>query len=143
MIRRPPSATLTDTLLPYTTLVRSRARAKGGIPARAVRRVAPAELERDAAEDEAEQHHDERRIERGQHDRIGQRECGEQPAAAKHQPRLVTVPDGCDAVHRHVALAAPAAAGDADADAPLQAPHPHKGGTRKSDHNGPRAGTNP
>src|SRR3546814_11671135 len=35
-----------------------RARAKGGIPARAVRRVAPAELERDAAEDEAEQHHD-------------------------------------------------------------------------------------
>src|SRR3546814_18179244 len=31
-----------------------RARAKGGIPARAVRRVAPAELERDAAEAEAE-----------------------------------------------------------------------------------------
>src|SRR3546814_15841419 len=63
-----------------------------------------AELEGDAAEDEAEQHGDERRIERRKDGGVGQREDREKADAAEHQPGLVAVPDGGDGIHRDVAV---------------------------------------
>ena len=83
-----------------------RARGEAEIPDVPVAGIAPAEFERDAAEHEAEQHRDQRRVERGHHDRISEREGGEQPAAAEHQPGFVAVPDRRDRIHRGVALAA-------------------------------------
>src|SRR3546814_17081286 len=64
-----------------------RARATGGIPARAVRRAAPAELERAAAADEAAQHHEERRTEPGQHEPRRQREQPEERREGKRGGR--------------------------------------------------------
>ncbi len=103
-------------------------------------RIAPAELEGDAAQHEAEQHRDQRRIERGQDDRIGQREGGHQAPAAQHQPGLVAVPDRRDAVHRDVPLMADLEAGEEDADAQIEAVHDDIGDDREADDPGPDDG---
>ncbi len=63
----------------------------------------PAKLEGDAAEDEAEQHDDDRQVERRHDHRIGERKSDEQASAAEHQPRLVAVPERRHRVHHHVA----------------------------------------
>jgi hypothetical protein len=65
---------------------------------------APAEFERNAAEYEPDQHGDNRRIEGGHQDRVGQRKCGHQAAATQHQPGLVAVPYRCDGIHHHIAV---------------------------------------
>ena len=65
--------------------------------------VAEAELEGDAAEDQRQQHDQDREIDRRDDDREGQRERGQQPDAAEHQPGLVAVPDRRDGVHHQVA----------------------------------------
>ena len=114
-----------------------RAEEEAGIPEFAVAGIAPAELEGDAAEDEAEQHRDQRRVERGQDDRISEREGGEQPAAAEHQPGLVAVPDRRDRVHRLVALLADREAREEDADAEIEPVHHHIGRDREGDDEGP------
>ena len=67
--------------------------------------IAPAEFEGDAAEHQAEQHRDHRRVERRHQHRVGQRKRRHQPAAAEHQPGFVAVPDRRDAVHDDVAIA--------------------------------------
>jgi hypothetical protein len=103
-------------------------------------RIAPAELEGDAAEDEAEQHRGERRVERRQDDRVGQWKGREQPAAAQHQPGLVAVPDRRDRVHRLVPLLADAKAGKEDADAEIEAVHDHVHRDGKGDQERPDDG---
>ncbi|MNT20205.1 hypothetical protein D3C72_1555060 [compost metagenome] len=65
---------------------------------------APAVLEGDATEDEADDHGDNRRVERRQNGRIGKRKHRHQAAAAQHEPGLVAVPDGRDRIHHHVAI---------------------------------------
>ena len=107
-------------------------------PNGAVARVAPAELEGDAAEHQPQQHRDHQRIGRGQDDRIGEREGGEQAAAAHHQPGLVAVPDRRDGVHRLVALLAHREAGEQDADAEVEAVHHHIGEHGEGDDRRPR-----
>jgi hypothetical protein len=52
-----------------------------------------AELKGHAAEDQADQHQDERQVQRREHHRVGQREGAKQRRAAQHQPGFVTVPN--------------------------------------------------
>jgi hypothetical protein len=85
--------------------------------------VAPAELERDAAEDQREQHRDDRRVQRRHQDRVTERERGHQAATAEHQPCFVAVPDRRDRVHRDVALRARLERREQDADAEIEAVH--------------------
>ena len=63
-----------------------------------------AELEGDAAQDEPDEHEDDGEVKRRHHDRVGEREGCEQPAAAHHQPGLVAVPEGRDRAHHGVAV---------------------------------------
>ena len=95
-------------------------------------RVAPAKLERHAAEHQPQQHRDDQRIGRRQNDRIGERERRHQPAAAEHQPGLVAVPHRRDRVHRLIALLADRKAGKQDADAEIEAVHHDIGEHRKA-----------
>ena len=118
----------------------ARAERERDVPQRPVTRIAPAELERDAAEDQPEQHCDDQRVGRRQDDRIGEREGGEQAAAAHHQPGLVAVPDRRDRVHRLVALVADREAREEDADAEIEAVHDDIGEDREADDPGPDDG---
>ena len=99
--------------------------------------IAKTELEGDAAEDQAEQHGGERRVERRQDDGIGQRKGRHQPAAAQHQPRLVPVPDRRDGVHRRIPLGPDAEGGEEDADAEVEAVHHDIHADGKGDDAGP------
>ena len=66
---------------------------------------APAVFKGDAAKDQPQQHQDDRHIKRGHHRGIGQREDGEQTAAAQNQPSFIAVPDRRDRVHHHITFA--------------------------------------
>src|SRR5437868_8138514 len=102
--------------------------------------IAPAEFESDTAEDQAEQHGDERRVERRQDDRISERERRHQPAAAEHQPGLVAVPDRRDRVHRAIASPSDRESGEEDADAEIEAVHDDVHRDREGDDHGPDHG---
>src|SRR5262249_61387261 len=67
--------------------------------------VQKTKLKSDTAKDQCEQHHRDRKIDRRNDDREGQRESGEEPEAAQNQPGLVAVPDRPDRVHDDVARA--------------------------------------
>ena len=97
----------------------------------------PAEFEGDAAEHQAEQHRDDRRIERRHQHRIGQRECRHQAAAAEHQPGFVAVPDRRDAVHDDVAVALLRKQRKQDAEAEVETVHHDIDEHRKGDDEGP------
>ncbi len=84
-----------------------------------------AELEGHAAEDQRQQHDDDRQVERRQHHRIGQRKGREQPAAAQHQPGLVAVPDRRHGVHHDVPIGSVLHEREEDADAEIEAVHHH------------------
>ena len=99
----------------------------------------PAEFERDTAEHQPQQHRDNQRIGRGQHHCVGEREGGEEPAAAEHQPGLVAVPHRCDSVHRAVTLAVPEGR-EQDADAEVEPVHHHIGEHREGDDESPDHG---
>ena len=58
-----------------------------------------AELERDSAEDEREQHYEYGKIDRRNDDGEGEGESREQTKPAEHQPGLVAVPDRRDRIH--------------------------------------------
>ena len=55
-----------------------------------------AELECDAAQDERNQHEEERNVEGAEHRRIDVRECCERGTARRNHPDLVAVPDRTD-----------------------------------------------
>jgi hypothetical protein len=95
--------------------------------ASALGRGTEAELEADAAEHQRQQHGDHRGIQRGQDHRVGEREHREQSAAAQHQPGLVAIPHGCDAVHHHVAILLAPFGREQDADAEVEAVEQHIG----------------
>ena len=101
---------------------------------------APAELEGDAAEDEAEQHEDDRHVERGQHGGVGQREDRHQAAAAEDEPGLVAVPDRGDRVGHHVAVVLFGEEREEDADAEIEAVEDDVGEHREGDEAGPDEG---
>ena len=65
--------------------------------------VPVAELESDAAENEGQQHDQDRKVDRRQNDRKSEREGGQERDAAEHEPGLVAVPDRRDRVHDPVA----------------------------------------
>jgi hypothetical protein len=88
-----------------------------------VPRIAPAELERDAAKHQAEQHRDDRRVHCRHQDGESERERRHQPAAAQHQPGLVAIPYRRDRVHRLVALLADTERREQDADAQIESVH--------------------
>ena len=94
-------------------------------------------LERHAAQDQAQQHRDQRRIQGWQDDGIGQRKGSEQAAAAQHQPGFVTVPYRRDAVHRRVAILPHLEQREEDADAKVEPIHHDIGDDRKADDGGP------
>ena len=81
----------------------ARARGKAVIPERAVLGVAVAEFEGEPAEDQGEQHQQDREIDGRNDDGEGDREGGEQADAAENEPSLVAVPDRRDRVHHQVA----------------------------------------
>ncbi len=110
------------------------------VPERPVPRIAPAEFERDAAKHKAEQHGDDQRIGCRQQHRIGQREGGEQPAAAQHQPGFVPVPYRRDGVHRAVALHPHLDRRKQYADAQVEPVHHHIGKDGKGDDKRPDDG---
>ena len=80
----------------------------------------PAVFEGHAAKDQRQKHEDDGDVERGHHDRIGQREDGEQPAAAKDKPGFVAVPDRCDRIHHLVPLILILREREEDADAQIE-----------------------
>jgi hypothetical protein len=80
-----------------------------------------AELEGDAAEDERDQHDEERHVERRQQDRVGEIEDSEEPAAAQDEPGLVAVPDRRDGEHHPVAPILRPRGREEDADAEIEA----------------------
>src|SRR5262249_56946585 len=73
------------------------------VPESLVVSVPKTKLKSDTAKDQCEQHHRDRKIDRRNDDREGQRESGEEPEAAQNQPGLVAVPDRPDRVHDDVA----------------------------------------
>ena len=92
--------------------------------------VAPAvrlqpELEGDAAKDEAEQHQQDRKVERGNDDREGQRKRRHESGAAQDQPRLVAVPYGRDGIHHQRARCVVAREREQDAHAQIEAVEEH------------------
>ena len=116
-----------------------RAACESDIPQRPMAGIAPAELEGDAAEDETQQHGDNRRVEGRQDDRISEREGGEEAAAAEHEPGLVAVPHRRDRVHRNVALLARRERREQEADAEVEPVHDHIGEDREGDEHRPQA----
>src|SRR5271167_3717586 len=77
---------------------------KGTIPKGAPDAILEAKLEGDAAEDERDQHHQDRKV-YGRYDNgKSQRKRREEGDAAKHQPGLVAVPDRRDRVHDHLPI---------------------------------------
>ena len=97
----------------------------------------PAELEGHAAEDQRQQHDDDRQIERRHDHRVGLREGDPQAAAAEHQPGLVAVPERRDRVHHLVALAFAARERKQDADAEVEAVEDDVERDRGADQRGP------
>ena len=114
-----------------------RAAAEGPVPEELAAFGAPAELKGHAAQDKGQQHGDERGIEGGQHHGIGQREHGQQTAAAEHQPGFIAIPDGGDGIHHHVAVMAFLGKRKEDADAEIEAVEDHIGENREGDEAGP------
>ena len=80
-----------------------------------------AELERHAAEDQRQQHEENREIEGGQQRSVGCGEGGKEPAAAEDEPCLVAIPDGCDGGLHLVAFVTVFREGEEDADAEIEA----------------------
>ena len=99
----------------------------------AMGRIAPPRLEGDAPEDQPEQHSDKRRVEGRKDDRIGEREGGQQTAAAQHKPSLVAIPDRGHRVHRPIALRPDGNPWEQDADAKIEPVHHDIGGDGKGD----------
>ena len=110
------------------------------VPERPVCRIAPAVLEGDPAKHEAEQHGDDKRIGRRQHDRISQREGREEAAPAEHQPGLVTIPHRSDGVHRPVPALPDLKGREQDADAEVETVHDNIGEDGEGDDESPDDG---
>ena len=91
-------------MAPCISAASDRAEGEGQVPGPAIALGLEAELEGDAAQDQPDQHEDDRDVERRQHDGVSEREGGEQAAAAEHEPGLVAVPEGRDRVHHGVAV---------------------------------------
>ena len=117
-----------------------RAAEEGDVPEELAPPGAPAELEGDAAEDEREQHGDDRRVERRHHHGVGEREDREEPAAAEDQPGLVAVPDRRDGVHREILVRLALDQREEDADPEVEAVEHHVGEHREGDQPGPDEG---
>ena len=99
-----------------------------------------AELERHAAEDERQKHGDERRIERRQQHRIGQRKGRHQAAATEHQPGLVAVPDRRNGGDHRLLVLLRLCEGREDADAEVEAVEHHIGEDREGEDAAPHDG---
>ncbi len=97
---------------------------------------AEAELEGDAAEDQGEEHDNERHVEGRQQRRVAHREDGEEQRAAEHEPSLVAVPDRRDRAHHGVAVGVVWREGEEDAEAEIEAVHHHVEGDPESEHEG-------
>ena len=95
------------------------------IPEMAVARGFEAELERDAAQDQRDQHDQERQVGAREDDRIGEREGAEQGGAAEHEPGLVGVPDRRHRGHHDVAVGIARRVREQDADAEIEAVQQH------------------
>ena len=98
---------------------------EGVIPERPMLCVAVAKLESDAAEDEREQHDQDRKVDRGQDDREGERESRQKRDPAEHEPGLVAVPDRRDRVHDQIARIPIGREAIEDADAQIEAVQKH------------------
>ena len=101
-----------------------RRRGEDGVPGRspARARLLGAELEGDRPQDHDQQDEHEREVQAREQRRVGQREDGEQDAAAEHQPDLVAVPDRADAVEEGPPLGVgPGQRQEQDADAHVEA----------------------
>ena len=110
------------------------------VPEFLMRGITPAVFKRHAPEHQAEQHRDNQRIGRGKDDGIGERKGRKQPAAAQHQPRLVSIPYRRDGIHRPVAALPDAKGREQDADAQIKPVHHHIGENGKGDDEGPDDG---
>ena len=103
-------------------------------------RVPPAKFKGHAAQHQAQQHGDQWRIERRQDDGIGQRESGQQAAAAEDQPGFIAVPNRCNTVHRGVAIRPHPEIGKQYANAEIKAVHDDIDDNGKGDDTGPDDG---
>src|SRR5665213_4453515 len=81
-----------------------RANGKGAAPEAPQPRVLKAELKRYAAEDEREQHDQDRKIDCRNDDGEGERKCRQQAKPAEHEPRLIAIPDRRDRIHNESAI---------------------------------------
>ena len=114
-----------------------RAGGEGEVPEPMLRFRHRPELERDAAEDEGEQHDDHRQIECRHDHAIGLRESDEETAAAEDQPGLVAVPERRDRGHHRVPVGFLRPRRKEDADPEIEAVEDHVHGDRGGDEEGP------
>ena len=96
-----------------------------------------AELERHAAENERQQHQQNREVNRGDDDRERQRKSRHQADAAEHEPGLVAVPDRRDRIHHDAALARVRHQPVEDADTEIEAVEHHVVEHRQRQEGGP------
>ena len=108
-----------------------------------MRCAAIAELEGDAAKDQADKHQQHRQVEGPEEHRIGRREGREEARADHHQPGFVAVPERRDAGHHLPALGFVAGGAEKNADADVEAVEDHVdqdgGGDDRSPEQGERA----
>src|SRR5581483_1488596 len=94
--------------------------AKRPVPEAPEARAGKAELERDTAEHQRQQHDQDREVDGWYDDREGKRERRHEPDAAEHQPGFVAVPDRRDRAHRRGAVGRVADEAVEDADAEVK-----------------------
>ena len=93
----------------------------------------PAKFKGDAAEDQADQHRNHRRVERRHQHGIGERKRRHHSAAAEHEPGFVAVPDRRDAVHDDVAIGLRRKQREQQSEAEIEAVHHHIDKDRERD----------
>ncbi|KAG1250033.1 hypothetical protein G6F68_013021 [Rhizopus microsporus] len=96
-----------------------------------------AEFERHAAKEQAQQHEDQRQVQRAEDDGVRKRKRRHQARAAQHQPGLVAVPDGRHGVDHDVAFITVADQRKEDADSQVEAIHHHIHHHAEQDDDGP------
>ena len=99
-----------------------------------------AELEGDAAQDERDQHDQERQVGAREDHRIGEREGAEQGRPAEHQPGLVAVPDRRHRGHHQIAVLIARGVAEEDADPEVEAVEQHVHHHGERDDPGPGQG---
>ncbi len=98
------------------------------------------EFECDAAENQCDQHHQDRQVKSRKQGRVSERECAEQPGCTNNEPGFVEVPDRRDRIHGDVALALILHQRKKDSKPKIEAIEQHIHEHCKGDHGSPNDG---